>query len=159
MLIPIEGLFEAHLVVHDVPRSIAFYRDVVGLELALSSPERPSAFFWLGGRCHTMLGLFSSHAFAAVMGAPPQLMRQHLALRVKQEDLLAAPGKLRSAGIIPRDNERNPVDEPVVFAWMPAASVFFEDPDGHLLEYIALLPGPARPELGVLSWSAWRAIS
>jgi hypothetical protein len=38
------------------------------------------------------------------------------------------------------------IDEPVVFPWMPAASVYFDDPDGHSLEYIALLPHPARPE-------------
>jgi catechol 2,3-dioxygenase-like lactoylglutathione lyase family enzyme len=28
------ALFESHLTVADMPRSIAFYRDVVGLELA-----------------------------------------------------------------------------------------------------------------------------
>jgi lactoylglutathione lyase len=158
MLIPVEGLFEAHIIVQDVPRSIAFYRDVVGLELALSDPQRPAAFFWLGGHNHTMLGLFSASAFAAVMETSPQFMKQHLAFRVKRDDLLAAPQKLRSAGITPRDNQRNPADEPIVFAWMPAASVFFDDPDGHLLEFIATLPGPARPELGVLSWSKWQEV-
>ncbi|HKO04974.1 MAG TPA: VOC family protein [Candidatus Acidoferrales bacterium] len=158
MLIPVEGLFEAHLVVQDVPRSIAFYRDVVGLELALSDPQRPAAFFWLGGRCRTMLGLFSPSAFAAALGTSPQFMQQHLAFRVQLEDLLAAPQRLRSAGITPWNNRRNPVDEPIVFAWMPAASLFFADPDGHLLEYISILPGPPRPELGVLSWSAWQRI-
>jgi hypothetical protein len=30
----------------------------------------------------------------------------------------------------------------------PAASVFFDDPDGNLLEYIFVLPNPPRPELG-----------
>ena len=33
-MIPIEGLFEAHISVRDFERSVAFYRDVVGLELA-----------------------------------------------------------------------------------------------------------------------------
>jgi catechol 2,3-dioxygenase-like lactoylglutathione lyase family enzyme len=104
-----------------------------------------------------MLGLFSPSAFAAVMGTSPQFMEQHLAFRVKREDLLAAPQRLQAAGITPRDNRRIPVDEPIVFAWMPAASIFFDDPDGHLLEYITTLPGPARPELGVLPWSSWQA--
>ncbi len=36
-MIPIEGLFEAHITVRDVQRSIAFYRDVVGLELGIDS--------------------------------------------------------------------------------------------------------------------------
>ena len=156
MLIPVQGLFEAHLVVQDVPRSIAFYRDVVGLELALSDPARPAAFFWSGGRCHTMLGLHSASSFARALGTSPQFMQQHVAFRVELEALLEAPERLRAAGITPRDNQRNPVDEPIVFAWMPAVSVFFHDPDGHLLEFISGLPGAARPELGVLSWSAWQ---
>jgi lactoylglutathione lyase len=158
MLIAVEGLFEAHLTVQDVPRSIGFYRDVVGLQLALSDPDRPSAFFWLGGPCHTMLGLFSPSAFARALGTSAQFMQQHLAFRVKLNDLLQAPQRLRSAGITPLNNQRKPIDEPIVFAWMPAASVFFHDPDGHLLEYISILPGPPRPELGVVSWSAWPAV-
>ena len=34
-----------------------------------------------------------------------------------------------------------PADEPAVIAWMPAASVFFRDPDGHLLEFVLQLAG------------------
>jgi hypothetical protein len=30
-------------------------------------------------------------------------------------------------------------------AWMPAASVYVKAPDGHNLEYIALLPDEPRP--------------
>jgi len=158
MLIPVEGLFEAHIIVQDVPRSIGFYRDVVGLQLALSDPQRPAAFFWLGGRCRTMMGIFSASAFAAALGTPAQFIHQHLAFRVQLNDLLVAPQRLRSVGIAPLNNQRKPADEPIVFAWMPAASVFFHDPDGHLLEYISILPGPPRPELGVVSWSAWPGI-
>ena len=43
-MIPVEGLFEAHLTVRDLGRSTAFYRDVVGLELGIAQPERPAAF-------------------------------------------------------------------------------------------------------------------
>src|SRR5947199_292892 len=35
------GLFEAHLTVSDLDRSIEFYREVVGLPLALEVPVRP----------------------------------------------------------------------------------------------------------------------
>ena len=42
---PIQGLFEAHLSVRDFERSVAFYRDVVGLELGIAQPERQAAFF------------------------------------------------------------------------------------------------------------------
>jgi len=49
-MIPIQGLFEAHVSVRDFERSVAFYRDVVRLELRIAQPERPAAFFWVGGR-------------------------------------------------------------------------------------------------------------
>jgi lactoylglutathione lyase len=58
-MIPIEGLFETHITVRDLERSIAFYRDVVGLELGIPQPERPAAFFRVGGRGRSMLGVFS----------------------------------------------------------------------------------------------------
>jgi lactoylglutathione lyase len=53
---------------------------------------------------------------------------------------------------------REPIDEPVVFSWMPAASVFFDVPDGNFLEYIAMLDDKPQPELGLLlSWSEWQS--
>ncbi len=150
-MIPMEGLFEAHLSVRDLERSIVFYRDVVGLELGLAQPERPAAFFWVGGRGRSMMGIFS-------VGSRPLTKQHHVAFQVKLEDVLAAPLRLRFAGITPLGGRREPVNEPIVFAWMPAASVFFDDPDGNLLEYISMLPDPPRPELGVVSWSEWQAI-
>ena len=45
--------------------------------------------------------------------------------------------------------------EPIVLAWMPAVAVYFLDPDGHLLEYIAMLEGEPRPDEGVVEWHAW----
>jgi lactoylglutathione lyase len=69
--------------------------------------------------------------------------------------LLEAPAQLRAAGVTPRDFAGSPTDEPVVLAWMPAASVYFHDPDGHQLEFLCMLPDPPQPELGVLAWSRW----
>jgi hypothetical protein len=40
---------------------------------------------------------------------------------------------------------------------MPAASIYFHDPDGHLLEYIAMLAEDARPDRGVVTWKEWTA--
>ena len=57
--VPIGGLFETHLTVSDLSRSVAFYGDVVGLSLALEMPERGAAFFWIGEPGESMLGLWS----------------------------------------------------------------------------------------------------
>ena len=152
-MIPVKGLFEAHIIVSDMRRSIAFYRDVVGLEVGLLQPERPAAFFWVGGYGRSMMGLFT-------LEGQPLTMRQqqlHVAFQVTLEDVLTAPERLRSVGVTPLGGRKEAIDEPVVFAWMPAASVFFDDPDGNFLEYISMLPDPPRPELGVVSWSDWQA--
>jgi lactoylglutathione lyase len=45
--------------------------------------------------------------------------------------------------------------EPSVIGWMPAAAVYFRDPDGHLIEYLAMLDEPPRPEAGIVAWSDW----
>ena len=156
-VIPIKGLFEAHIIVRDLQRSVAFYRDVLGLEVGIEQPERPATFLWVGGRGKSMLGIFTLGSW------PTQMMQHHLSFQVKLEDLLAAPQRLRLAGITPKGRRTpnhprgEPTDEPIVFAWMPAASIFFDDPDGNLLEYIAMLSEPPRPELGIVSWSEWKA--
>jgi catechol-2,3-dioxygenase len=41
---------------------------------------------------------------------------------------------------------------------MPAASLYFDDPDGNMLEFISMLPDAPQPELGVVSWSRWKQI-
>jgi lactoylglutathione lyase len=143
----VRGLFETHLTVRDLDRSIAFYREVVGLTLAHRVPERNAAFLWIGGRGRGMLGLWS-------IGTSPLTQRLHFSMEVALDDLLAAPAALRSAGITPRDG-----DEPVVIGWMPAASVFFDDPDGHSVELLAMLPDEPRPEVSWVPYSRWRRTS
>lgn len=57
----------------------------------------------------------------------------------------------------PLDFDSKPTDDPVVLAWTPAVAVYFKDPDGNQLEFLSMLSQDPRPELGVLSWSAWSA--
>jgi lactoylglutathione lyase len=147
-LVPIAGLFEAHLVVSQLEHAIAFYRDVLGLPLANIFPERKVAFFWIGAPGNAMLGLWEA-------GTMPMSISLHVAFQVALSDLHQAAARLEKAGIQPRDFDGAPTREPVVLAWMPAASVFFRDPDNNLLEFITMLPDPPRPDLGVLSWGEW----
>ena len=79
----------------------------------------------------------------------------HIAFAASLEEVVASPRALRSAGVMPLDFDGQPTDEPVVLGWMPAASIYFRDPDGHLLEYIAMLAEDARPKGGVVTWSEW----
>ena len=44
----VRSLFEAHLPVADMARAVAFYRDVIGLEIAYEDTGRGLTFFWAG---------------------------------------------------------------------------------------------------------------
>lgn len=148
-MIPIQDLFESHLTVTNLERSMTFYGETLGLELADVSWDRRVAFYWIGGRGNSMLGLWE-------VGTGPQKMTLHLAFRVDLNDLLAAPARLQSVNVIPYDFRGKPTDEPMVFAWMPAASLFFRDPDGNQLEFLSMLPEAPQPELDVVTWSDWK---
>jgi lactoylglutathione lyase len=142
----VRGLFETHLTVADLPRSVEFYRDVVGLPVALEMPERGAAFHWVGRPGQAMLGLWST-------GSAPMGMQLHIAFAMAVEDVLDAPQRLSAQGIQPLSFFGDPATEPSYIGWMPAAAVYFRDPSGHMLEYLAMLEEAPRPELGVLPWA------
>jgi lactoylglutathione lyase len=154
--IQLRGLFETHLTVSDLQRSIRFYCDIVGLHLALELPERGSAFFWIGNHTHSsihsMLGIWS-------IGTAPIGMTLHVAFEVEEiNDLLSAPRQLKAQGIMPLSFFGTESTEPSVIGWMPAAAIYFRDPDGHLIEYLTMLDDKERrPDLGIVSWSEWIA--
>jgi lactoylglutathione lyase len=148
--VPVAGLFETHLTVADVARSVAFYRDVVGLPVALELPERGAAFHWIGAPGRARLGLWS-------LGSAPMGLSLHLALSVELDDLLRAPARLEALGVAPLSFFGEPTAEPSVIGWIPAAALYFRDPDGHLLEYLTMLDTPPEADAGIVTWTQWRA--
>ena len=141
--IPIGNQFEAHLCVCD---AIEFYGNKLSLPLAHVVPARKVAFFWIGGTGKSMRGLWQTRTL-------PGGKRAHIAFELAEVELQTAPARLRRAGIQPLDFAGGPIEEAVVLPWMPAASVYFHDPDNNLLEFITMMPGgPPRPALDPLSW-------
>jgi len=143
------GIYETHLPVRDLDRSLAFYTGQLGLKLARRLPERDVAFLWTGPKEVGMLGLWGA-------GSAPLGMSLHFAFRATKAAVLGACTQLPAQGITPLGFTGDPITEPVVLGWMPAISVYFKDPDGHSIEMLHMLEDAADPAFGVQSYSDWQ---
>ncbi len=133
----IDGLYEAHLPVSDLERSIAFYQR---LGLKLASRDEGLAFLWLEeGR--SWLGLWERPDLART---PYHPSLRHVAFRVGFDDLKRASAWLRERGIEPRPDEGFGGHEPTVRPRSATGALYFDDPDGNSLELLSSLPGPTR---------------
>jgi lactoylglutathione lyase len=151
------GLFEAHLHVADLERAMRFYGEVLGLELGRKETERRAAFYWIGKNRSSMLGIWERPPWAE--GGIGNLVRpQHLAFEVDITDLQAAIERVKQYGIELRNFFDQVTDAPSVFGWMPAASIYFDDVDGHLLEFIAKLEGEPEADIGIISLAEWKQL-
>ena len=104
-MVTVRDLFESHLTVIDLQRSMAFFGQTMGLKLAEVFWERRVAFYWIGGRGNSMLGLWE-------VGSGPQRLNLHLAFRADLPHLLDAPARLRAANVVPLDSCGAPTEEP-----------------------------------------------
>ncbi len=151
------GLFESHLHVADLESAMAFYGNVLGLQPGFRDMERRAALYWVGPNKNSMLGLWEKPPWAAQLGEIPRVP-QHIAFEVSLEDLASAIQRLKQRGLELTNFFGAITDEPSVFGWMPAASIYFNDPDGHSLELIAPLAGEPAPEIGVVSLKEWNSL-
>ena len=136
------------LSVTDLDRSLAFYREVLDLELIQESADagRRFAFLGAGGRLFLTLWQQSSAAFES---RPAGL--HHLAFQVPTlEAVQATEAKLRARGITPRYDGVVPHRE-----GGESAALFFSDPDGIRLEIYSptgaaglAAPVPGAPSCG-----------
>ena len=144
----IKGLFETHLFVEDLNRSIEFYRDVLGLQQCYYEEARKASFFWIGKPKEAMLGLWEK--------PKEQVKPRHFAFRCDTEDILnTSVDYLKKHDLKPYNFLKDGNEQPMVFAWMPALAIYFKDPDGNDLEFISILDGEAKPELGVITYDEW----
>ena len=150
----IKGLFETHLYVANLAVSVEFYANVLGLKQCYYEEERKAAFFWIGEEKQAMLGLWEK--------PKNEIDVRHFAFECAPEWILTeAVSFLKSKNLKCHNFLNNGKDEPMVFAWMPAVSIYFDDPDGHSLEFIGKLPGKSHPELEkkVLTYEDWLKIT
>ncbi len=83
----ITGLFETHLRVRNLERSMEFYEKILGLELGMKEQARRVAFYWIGGRGKTALGLWEKPPWVSERNAGDPLITQHCAFEIDLADL------------------------------------------------------------------------
>lgn len=143
----IKGLYETHIQVSDLAAAVLFYTEVLGLELAHYDETRPIAFLWIGKDKQAMLGLWEQKE---------NLQTRHFAFYCDKDFILhSAADFLMKHKLKPYNFLKEQSTEAMVFAWMPALALYFNDPDGNQLEFIAVLEGASQPSLGVISYAEW----
>lgn len=124
----IRGLAEIVLHVRDRERSLAFYRDVLGLPV-ISPADFPGPVFLKAGEGHAgipqMMVLVSLPEDAPPFQPPSHL--HHLALEVRPDEFDAFQQRLESSGYAVRGGQH-----PVV----PSRTLYVDDPDGNEVELI-----------------------
>lgn len=144
----IKGLYETHIFVESLERSVNFYTNVLGLIKSHDDDDRRIAFLWIGKPQEYMLGLWEK--------PKEEIDIRHFAFRCEASFILnEAVAFLQERNLQPYNFLKDGTTQPMVFAWMPAIAIYFNDPDGHVLEFIAILEGKAKPELGVISYQEW----
>jgi len=148
-------LYETHLPVASTQIAKDFYTTVVGLPFAYRDPARDIVFLWAASREQGMIGLWGpGTAYGPKNG---NARKCHLAFAVSFDQLLAAIKKLNECGIDTLGFAGHQTHEPTVIGWMPSAQIYFHDPDGHMLEFISILPDP--PDATFIgTYSEWKTI-
>jgi len=143
-------LYETHLPVQSTEASQAFYVEAVSLEFAYRDPTRDVVFLWIGSNRRSMIGLWGP---STARGR--DFHKCHFAIALSLPELLASGKRLAASGIACQNFMGEKTIEPSVIGWMPSAQLYFRDPDGHSLEFIALLDATPDPDF-VGSLSAWQ---
>ena len=149
----IKGLYETHLFVENLERSIDFYANKMALEQCRFNDERRTAFFWIGQSKQFMLGLWEK--------PKEQIDIRHFAFECDPDWIQNESVKYLESRGITHWNFLNDGDEgPMVFVWMPAIAIYFSDPDGHELEFIGVLDGKTKSnkEKRVVNYEDWLKI-
>ena len=122
----ITGLGQISIIVHDLPRATAFYRDILGLPLLFTAGNM--AFFDCNG-VRLMLGPASS----------PELDHPSSILYFRVPDINAAHRRLLEMGVKIEAPPRLIAPMKTYDLWMVA----FRDPEGNYMQLMSEVPRPS----------------
>ncbi|WP_155112624.1 VOC family protein [Metabacillus mangrovi] len=146
----IKGLYEAHLPVSDMERWIHFYQKL-GLQTAYVSEK--VSFIWIE-KGKSWLGLWETEH----VHLPYHPSLRHIAFHVEAEEITAAKNWLKERGISVREAFGFPPErQPLVLPNHPQAHacLYFQDPDGNSLEFIAPLRLDVEEDFEMMTLEEW----
>ncbi len=146
----IKGLYEAHLPVSNLEKSIEFYKK---LDLEIAYRQENLVFFWID-KGKSWLGLWETDKVNTAYH--PSL--RHIALQVDREDLKGTKGWLEQRGIAVSSSFGFPPEkQPLVLPNNPQAhaAIYFKDPDGNSIELIAPLRLDVDEEFKMMALEEW----
>ena len=126
----ITGIAEIVLWTRDKQKAVAFYKDLLGLEV-ISAPELPNVFLKAGD------GAAGIPQMIVIVPMPPEIAElarghqlHHLAFELPADSFDAQEQALRAAGYEPRGGT-HPV--------LASRTIYIDDPDGNEVELICQL--------------------
>lgn len=125
----IRGLAEVVLLVRDLQASIAFYRDVLGLEVISPEEFKGGAFLQAGGgRAYVTNTIVLARAQPETPPfAKPQSLH-HIGLEIDPASFDAEVARLQGLGLEVRSGKH---------PFFPSRTVYVNDPDGNEVELIS----------------------
>jgi catechol 2,3-dioxygenase-like lactoylglutathione lyase family enzyme len=125
------GLSEIVLWASDMPRALAFYRDLLGLEV-ISPPTVKPTFLKAGEGNAGIPQMIVLVPMGDDLKAKPRgLQLHHLAFELPEDEFDAQQEALRAAGYAPRGG-KHPV--------LASRTMYVDDPDGNEVEFICRAP-------------------
>ena len=118
-MLPIRGVYEVAIRVKDLARAEAFYKGVLDLQEGVRDTNRNWLFLRAGGNAGMIV-------LQEDKGDWP---KQHFAFTVIEAEVERAINLLSDRGVAIRG--------PFFHEWIPATSIYFDDPDGNELELCA----------------------
>jgi glyoxylase I family protein len=129
----IRGLAEVVLVVQDLERSVAFYRDLLGLTV-ISPPGLPAVFLRVGEeragvpqQIVLVPGGADAAGTAGAAASKADRVLHHIGLEVTPDQYDAERERLALAGLEVRDGAH---------PFLPVEAFYIDDPDGNEVELV-----------------------
>ena len=146
----IKGIYEAHLPVSNLEKSIEFYQK---LDLEIAYQQEKLVFFWIE-KGRSWLGLWETDK----VNTPYHPSLRHIAFQIDQDNMVGIKEWLEERDIdVSTSFGFPPEKQPLVLPNNPQAhaAIYFKDPDDNSIELMAPLRLDFEEEFKMMTLEEW----